>query len=213
MWLYRAYSGNLYHNGEQATVLPNYTHGDCITCVLDIDSRTLAFGKNGEVTELCISAVFFCIRLFCHRAEVHHWYKAVWVKYTRLLEQKIARYNVCDVIMHSLHHHWLCRAGRGRSAMTTVSCMSASFYRRRSRVFTKSIQPCVSQTFRLTFPQRPTEASSLQHIIIMQYHDVIRCHPQTYVDITQIFCFCWPADGNFNFTITDFEWVAWWCYR
>jgi len=49
MWLYRAYSGNLYHNGEQTKVLPNYTHGDCITCVLDIDSRTLAFGKNGEV--------------------------------------------------------------------------------------------------------------------------------------------------------------------
>jgi len=49
MWLYRAYSGNLYHNGEQTTVLPNYTHGDCITCVLDIDSRTLSFGKNGEV--------------------------------------------------------------------------------------------------------------------------------------------------------------------
>jgi len=49
MWLYRAYSGNLYHNGEQSTILPNYTHGDCITCVLDIDSRTLAFGKNGEV--------------------------------------------------------------------------------------------------------------------------------------------------------------------
>ena len=57
MWLYRAYSGNLYHNGEQSTILPNYTHGDCITCVLDIDSRTLAFGKNGEVTEQFISPV------------------------------------------------------------------------------------------------------------------------------------------------------------
>jgi len=58
MWLYRAYSGNLYHNGEQATVLPNYTHGDCITCVLDIDSRTLAFGKNGEVICYLITLVY-----------------------------------------------------------------------------------------------------------------------------------------------------------
>jgi len=49
MWLYRAYSGNLYHSGEQATVLSSYTHGDCVTCVLDMDSRTLAFGKNSEV--------------------------------------------------------------------------------------------------------------------------------------------------------------------
>jgi len=56
MWLYRAYSGNLYHNGEQPTVLASYTHGDCITCVLDTDSRTLAFSKNGEVIELLTSA-------------------------------------------------------------------------------------------------------------------------------------------------------------
>ena len=49
MWLYRAYSGNLYHNGEQSLTLPGYTQGDYITCILDMDARTLAFGKNGEV--------------------------------------------------------------------------------------------------------------------------------------------------------------------
>lgn len=49
MWLYRAYSGNLYHNGEQSLTLPGFTQGDYINCVLDMDARTLAFGKNGEV--------------------------------------------------------------------------------------------------------------------------------------------------------------------
>jgi E3 ubiquitin-protein ligase HERC1 len=49
MWLYRAYSGNLYHNGEQLRTLHGFTQGDYITCVLDMDSKTLAFGKNGEV--------------------------------------------------------------------------------------------------------------------------------------------------------------------
>ena len=28
--------------------LPVYTQGDYITCVLDMDGRTLSFGKNGE---------------------------------------------------------------------------------------------------------------------------------------------------------------------
>ncbi|XP_050402259.2 probable E3 ubiquitin-protein ligase HERC1 [Patella vulgata] len=48
MWLYRAYSGNLYHNGEQSLILSSYTQGDYITVLLDMDSRTLAFAKNGE---------------------------------------------------------------------------------------------------------------------------------------------------------------------
>ncbi|GCB81991.1 hypothetical protein scyTo_0022262, partial [Scyliorhinus torazame] len=48
MWLYRAYSGNLYHSGEQSCILPSYTQGDCITCVLDVEARTISFGKNGE---------------------------------------------------------------------------------------------------------------------------------------------------------------------
>ncbi len=49
MWLYRAYSGNLYHNGEQTLTLSSYTQGDYITCVLDMEARTVSFGKNGEV--------------------------------------------------------------------------------------------------------------------------------------------------------------------
>lgn len=49
MWLYRAYSGNLYHNGELSMTLNGFTQGDCITVVLDMDARTLAFGKNCEV--------------------------------------------------------------------------------------------------------------------------------------------------------------------
>ncbi|KAF6207949.1 hypothetical protein GE061_016398 [Apolygus lucorum] len=48
MWLYRAYSGNLYHGGELRLSLPSFTQGDVITTVLDMDARTLSFGKNGD---------------------------------------------------------------------------------------------------------------------------------------------------------------------
>ncbi|XP_049838129.1 LOW QUALITY PROTEIN: probable E3 ubiquitin-protein ligase HERC1 [Schistocerca gregaria] len=48
MWLYRAYSGNLYHNGELPLCLPSFTQGDYITVVLDMDACTISFGKNGE---------------------------------------------------------------------------------------------------------------------------------------------------------------------
>lgn len=44
-------SGNLYHNGELTFSLPNFTKGDYITAVLDLDARTLSFAKNkGEIT-------------------------------------------------------------------------------------------------------------------------------------------------------------------
>lgn len=49
MWLYRAYSGNLYHDGETSLTLSGFTQGDSITCVLDMDAKTLAFGKNDMV--------------------------------------------------------------------------------------------------------------------------------------------------------------------
>lgn len=49
MWLYRAYSGNLYHGGEMTLTLSGFTQSDSITCVLDMDAKTLAFGKNGKV--------------------------------------------------------------------------------------------------------------------------------------------------------------------
>jgi hypothetical protein len=29
-------------------MLPNFTKGDCILAVLDLDARTLSFGKNGD---------------------------------------------------------------------------------------------------------------------------------------------------------------------
>ncbi|XP_065224595.1 probable E3 ubiquitin-protein ligase HERC1 isoform X2 [Planococcus citri] len=50
MWLYRAYNGNLYHNGEMQTALHKFTKGDYILAVLDIESKRLSFAKNkGEV--------------------------------------------------------------------------------------------------------------------------------------------------------------------
>ncbi|XP_033633807.1 probable E3 ubiquitin-protein ligase HERC1 isoform X2 [Asterias rubens] len=57
MWLYRAYSGNLYHNGEHSLTLPSFTQGDCVTCVLDMEARTLSFGKNGEEPRLAFDDV------------------------------------------------------------------------------------------------------------------------------------------------------------
>ena len=51
MWLLRAYSGNLYHGGENARLsLSAFTQGDYITCTLDMDARNISFAKNGEVS-------------------------------------------------------------------------------------------------------------------------------------------------------------------
>ncbi|XP_078541321.1 putative E3 ubiquitin-protein ligase HERC1 isoform X2 [Lissotriton helveticus] len=57
MWLYRAYSGNLYHNSEQTLTLSSFTQGDFITCVLDMEARTISFGKNGEEPKLAFEDV------------------------------------------------------------------------------------------------------------------------------------------------------------
>uniref|UniRef100_A0A8C4Q7E9 HECT and RLD domain containing E3 ubiquitin protein ligase family member 1 n=1 Tax=Eptatretus burgeri TaxID=7764 RepID=A0A8C4Q7E9_EPTBU len=57
MWLYRAYSGNLYHNGEHTLTLNSFTQGDNITCVLDTEARTISFGKNGEDPRLAFEDV------------------------------------------------------------------------------------------------------------------------------------------------------------
>uniref|UniRef100_A0A0L8HTX3 HECT-type E3 ubiquitin transferase n=1 Tax=Octopus bimaculoides TaxID=37653 RepID=A0A0L8HTX3_OCTBM len=57
MWLYRAYSGNVYHNGEQSVTLPGYSQGDYITVLLDMDARTLSFGKNGEKLKLAFDDI------------------------------------------------------------------------------------------------------------------------------------------------------------
>ncbi|XP_045564463.1 probable E3 ubiquitin-protein ligase HERC1 isoform X7 [Salmo salar] len=57
MWLYRAYSGNLYHNGEQTLTLSSFTQGDYITCVMDMEARTISFGKNGEEPKLAFEDV------------------------------------------------------------------------------------------------------------------------------------------------------------
>ena len=49
MWLYRAYSGSLYHGGEVQANLPSFTQGDIITCQLEFGNdgeRTLSFAKN-----------------------------------------------------------------------------------------------------------------------------------------------------------------------
>ena len=49
MWLYRAYSGSLYHGGELGRALPSFTQGDTITCILDMEARTISFAKNNKV--------------------------------------------------------------------------------------------------------------------------------------------------------------------
>ena len=47
MWLYRAYSGQLYHDGEQQGNMPEFSQGDRITAYLSLADRTLSFAKNG----------------------------------------------------------------------------------------------------------------------------------------------------------------------
>lgn len=64
MWLYRAYSGNLYHNGEQTLTLSSFTQGDFITCVLDMEARTISFGKNGEVLKLIHKLSCFLVFIY-----------------------------------------------------------------------------------------------------------------------------------------------------
>ncbi|XP_029108431.1 probable E3 ubiquitin-protein ligase HERC1 isoform X2 [Scleropages formosus] len=57
MWLYRAYSGSLYHGGELSRVLPSFTQGDTITCVLDMEARTISFAKNNKEPKLAFEGV------------------------------------------------------------------------------------------------------------------------------------------------------------
>ncbi|KAM4527576.1 putative E3 ubiquitin-protein ligase HERC1 isoform 4-T4 [Odontesthes bonariensis] len=57
MWLYRAYSGNLYHGGELVRTLPSFTQGDTITCILDMEAHTISFGKNDKEPKLAFEGV------------------------------------------------------------------------------------------------------------------------------------------------------------
>lgn len=71
MWLYRAYSGMLYHNGERDNLptFPSYTQGDYITVVVDMEAKTLSFGKNGEEPKVAFegieaSELFPCVMFY-----------------------------------------------------------------------------------------------------------------------------------------------------
>eukprot|EP00066_Takifugu_rubripes_P013620 XP_011602886.1 PREDICTED: probable E3 ubiquitin-protein ligase HERC1 isoform X2 [Takifugu rubripes] len=57
MWLYRAYSGNLYHGGELIRTLPSFTQGDTITCILDMEAHTISFAKNDKEPKLAFEGV------------------------------------------------------------------------------------------------------------------------------------------------------------
>ncbi|XP_068430797.1 probable E3 ubiquitin-protein ligase HERC1 isoform X3 [Clinocottus analis] len=57
MWLYRAYSGNLYHGGELVRTLPSFTQGDSVTCILDMEAHTISFAKNDKEPKLAFEGV------------------------------------------------------------------------------------------------------------------------------------------------------------
>ncbi|KAM3873957.1 putative E3 ubiquitin-protein ligase HERC1 [Diretmus argenteus] len=57
MWLYRAYSGSLYHGGELVRTLPSFTQGDTITCILDMEAHTISFAKNNKEPTLAFEGV------------------------------------------------------------------------------------------------------------------------------------------------------------
>lgn len=64
MWLYRAYSGNLYHGGELVRTLPSFTQGDTITCILDMEAHTVSFAKNDKVWQAIYDFFFFFLIFF-----------------------------------------------------------------------------------------------------------------------------------------------------
>lgn len=87
MWLYRAYSGNLYHGGELVRTLPSFTQGDTITCILDMEAHTVSFAKNDKVRSniyrqyssdwvLCSCLIFVCLFSFSFRSQ--SWHLKVW---------------------------------------------------------------------------------------------------------------------------------------
>ena len=56
MWLYRAYSGHLYHNGELKGIqFSEFTEQDVISVLLDLEDRTLSFAKNKEDFKLAFT--------------------------------------------------------------------------------------------------------------------------------------------------------------
>ncbi|KAL6096756.1 uncharacterized protein ACO6RY_06004 [Pungitius sinensis] len=57
MWLYRAYSGNLYHGGELVRTLPSFTQGDTVTCILDMEAHTISFAKNDKEPKLAFEGL------------------------------------------------------------------------------------------------------------------------------------------------------------
>lgn len=57
MWLYRGINGGLYHEGKLPISFPTFTCGDIITVELDMDARTLAFGKNGELPKVAFTKI------------------------------------------------------------------------------------------------------------------------------------------------------------
>lgn len=71
MWLYRAYSGNLYHGGELVRTLPSFTQGDIITCILDMEAHTISFAKNDKVWPeiqsmfVVFSQINWCFQTVC----------------------------------------------------------------------------------------------------------------------------------------------------
>ena len=48
MYLYRAYNGGLYNDGEKTFGFRRFSQGDYVTCRYCRTERTLSFGLNGE---------------------------------------------------------------------------------------------------------------------------------------------------------------------
>ncbi|XP_027837521.2 probable E3 ubiquitin-protein ligase HERC1 [Aphis gossypii] len=64
MWLYRAYNGILYHNGQLPLALKTYTQGDYITATFDTESRTLSFAKNNDYPVIAFQNIDTKTKLF-----------------------------------------------------------------------------------------------------------------------------------------------------
>lgn len=105
MWLYRAYSGNLYHNGEQALTLTSFTQGDFITCVLDMEARTISFGKNGEVRSLDLFLPCYSCLLLNKQFTIEVKNSFLWQHYVPSFKQSRRRVTQCIFLIYSGYIH------------------------------------------------------------------------------------------------------------
>ncbi|KAJ8286644.1 hypothetical protein GJAV_G00041500 [Gymnothorax javanicus] len=139
MWLYRAYSGSLYHGGELGRALPSFTQGDTITCILDMEARTISFAKNNKEPKLAFEGV-----------DATELYPCV-LFYSSNPGEKVA---LCELQMRGMPSDLL--AGEPlcspRSTVLLEACVQLLRLLHRCQVWTPHINQCIESRLELIGP-------------------------------------------------------------